>query len=107
MTEGWDAETVFDLFGEPTTRRVLALASDGPVDADGIVESLNVSRPTVYRDLDELVEYDLLAEREHVDEVGNRYQTYVATLQSVTFSVDDGQIHVDLELAREPGNGAG
>ncbi|MFC7176102.1 ArsR/SmtB family transcription factor [Halosegnis marinus] len=99
MPKGWEAETVFDLFGEPTARDVLARASEKPTDADTLADALGVSRPTVYRHVEELVEYGMLAEREHIDDEGNRYRTYAATLESVTFTLADGRIDVDVERA--------
>lgn len=101
VTGGWDPETVFDVFGSESARRILALASEDPVTADDLADHLAVSQPTVYRRVEELVEYDLLAERDHVDDEGNQYNTYVTNLDSVTFRVADGRFVVDLQLARD------
>lgn len=101
MPDGWDPETVFDVFGSESARRILALASEGPVTADDLASHLSVSQPTVYRRVDELVEYDLLTERDHVDDDGNQFNTYVTNLDAVTFSVEDGSFVVDLQLERD------
>lgn len=97
----WDPETVFDLFGKPSARRILALASVDPVTATDVAAHLDVAKPTVYRHLEELVEYDLLTERQHLDDDGNRYQTYTTNLESVTFGVDDGAFTVDIALKQD------
>lgn len=101
MPDGWDPETVFDVFGSESARRILALASEEPVTAEDLAAQLSISQPTVYRRVDELVEFDLLAERDHVDDEGNQYNSYVTTLDSVTFRVEDGTFVVDLQLARD------
>lgn len=101
MPDGWDPETVFDVFGSESARRILALASEGPVTADDLASHLSVSQPTVYRRVEELVEYDLLTERDHIDDEGNYYNTYVTNLDAVTFRVENGKFVVDLQLERD------
>lgn len=100
MTQ-WDPETVFDTFGSETARRILALASVEPMEADDLADHLEVSQPTVYRRLDALTEQDLLTERVHVDDEGNRFQTYETNLESVTFRVEEGSFLVDVELRHD------
>lgn len=101
MTDAWDPETVFDVFGSESARRIMALASDEPMTAEDLASALSVSQPTVYRRVDELLEYDLLTERDHIDDEGNHYNTYVTTLDAVTFRVEDGSFVVDLQLERD------
>lgn len=101
MADEWDPETVFDVFGNESARRILALASAEPVTADEVVEHLDVAKPTVYRHLDELAEHDLLTERQHVSDDGNRYGTYETNLESVTFGVEEGAFTVELSLRRD------
>jgi DNA-binding transcriptional ArsR family regulator len=101
VTSGWDPETVFDVFGSESARRILALASDEPMTADDLATHLSVSQPTIYRRVDELLEYDLLTERDHVDDDGNQFNTYVTNLDAVTFRVADGRFVVDLQLERD------
>lgn len=101
MSSGWDPETVFDVFGSESARKIIALASDEPTTADELATHLTVSQPTVYRRVDELLEYDLLTERDHIDDEGNHYNTYVTNLDAVTFRVEDGSFVVDLQLERD------
>ncbi|WP_255197336.1 winged helix-turn-helix domain-containing protein [Halorarius litoreus] len=101
MTDAWDPETVFDLFGSESARHILALASETPMTADDLASHLSISQPTVYRRVGELLEYDLLTERDHIDDEGNHYNTYVSNLDAVTFRVEDGSFVVDLQLERD------
>lgn len=52
--KGWNSRTVFDVFGDERSRRILTLASERPRSAEALTERLEVSQPTVYRRLDVL-----------------------------------------------------
>lgn len=97
----WDPETVFEVLGSELARRILALAAIKPCSADEVAEHCDASKPTVYRRLNVLQEYDLLVERCAVDDEGTHYKTYETALESVQFSVDPGRFEVDIELAHD------
>lgn len=97
----WDAENVFDLFGDAIVRHILVLASQKPMAADELAEHLDVSLPTVYRRVDTLANYDLLEEDVELTEDGNHYTTYETTLRQVTFELESGGYNIDIKL-RQP-----
>ncbi len=96
----WTPSDVFDVFGDALARRILVLASDRPRSADDLAERLSVSRPTVYRRVNALVDYDLLRVRPRIDGRGNHYQSYETTLRRVTFEIDDGGYNIDIAMRR-------
>lgn len=94
----WDPTDIFEVFGDPLARRILVFASDRRVSADDLAEQLDVSRPTIYRRLNALIDYDLLRERQEIDAQGNHYQSYESTLRRVTFEIEDGGYNIDLTM---------
>lgn len=96
----WEPADVFDVFGDRLARQILVLASERRVSADDLAEQLDVSAPTVYRRVNALSEYDLLAERQQLDVDGNHYQTFETAMKRVTLEIEDGGYTVDLQLRR-------
>lgn len=94
----WSPSDVFDVFGDRLARRILVLASERPVSADDLSEQLDVSRPTIYRRVNALIDYDLLNEQQRLDADGNHYQTVETTLKQVVFEIEDGGYNVSLEM---------
>ncbi|SEO66000.1 Helix-turn-helix domain-containing protein [Halogranum amylolyticum] len=97
----WEAGTLFELLGDELARTIIALTSVESLSADALSDRCSSSRPTVYRRLDELQQYDLVAERTEYDADGNHYKTYECQLEQVCVDVDDGSFAVDLRLRRD------
>lgn len=97
----WNPETIFDVLGSELARRILALAAIRPFSAEEFAEHCDTSKPTVYRRLNVLHEYDLLVERRAIDDEGNHYKTYETALESIRFAVEEGRFAVDVELTRD------
>jgi DNA-binding transcriptional ArsR family regulator len=53
-----------------------------------------MSDPTAYRRLERLREAGLVAEQQTIDADGNHYKRYVATVDEVTVSFEDGTYEV-------------
>lgn len=96
----WSPSNVFDVFGDDLSRRILVLASERPLPADELVEMLDVSRPTVYRRVNALIEQDLVVERQQVDADGHHYKTFETTLERISFEIDDGGCNIDIRMRR-------
>ena len=101
MPTEWDPETVFDVLGNEHVRQILVLASVKPVSAEELADHTDASQPTVYRRVNVLQEYDMLAEQRQLDDEGNHYKTYRTTLEAVCFAVEDGGFTVEVELRRD------
>lgn len=94
----WVPSDVFDVFGDALARRILVLASDRPVSADDLATQLDFSKPTIYRRVNALIDYDFLRERQQIDVKGNHYQSYETTLRSVTLEINDGGYNINLSM---------
>lgn len=91
-------EEVLDLFGDAHVRRILLLTSDAPMSATALADELDVSRPTVYRRVNILVEYGLLREHVEVNLDGHHYRTFETVVNEITFSIRDGRFGVTVGM---------
>lgn len=99
MNEPEDSpEQLLDLFGEDLTRQILLLTSDAPMSADDLADELDVSRPTVYRHVNDLVQYEILHEDLETDPNGHHYRTFELALNEISFMIDDGQLTITVEM---------
>lgn len=86
----WEADNVFDVIGDTLARKLLVILSEDRRDVDELSELLDASRPTIYRRLDTLADYDLIKIHQEVDADGHHYKTYETTLQRISFEIEDG-----------------
>lgn len=94
----WNPEGIFDLFGDDLTRRILVLASEKPLSADELAQTLDTSHPTIYRRINALLEYDLVNEQQQIDSEGNHYKTFETTLQRISFEIETGGYNIDIQM---------
>lgn len=94
----WDPSDLFDVFGDALARRILVLASERPVSVGDLADQLAASRPTIYRRVNALIDYDLLRERQEIGRSGNHYQTFETTLQRVAFEIGGGGYDISLTM---------
>lgn len=100
----WAPTDVFDLFGDSLARRILVLASDRPLSADDLADQFDVSRPTIYRRVNALIDYDLLREQQEIDVDGNHYQVFETTLKRITFEIEGGGYTIDMTMRQSLAN---
>nr|WP_264474849.1 helix-turn-helix domain-containing protein [Salinirubrum litoreum] len=101
VSKEWEPENVFDVFGSERARQILVLASVEPVSAEEIADRLDTSLPTVYRRVNAMVEYDLLAEDTAIDADGHHYTTYETKLQELCVEIEEGGFTIDIEYRRD------
>lgn len=94
----WAPSDVFDVFGDSLARRILVLASDRPLSADDLADQFDVSRPTIYRRINALIDYDLLREQQEIDMDGNHYKVFETTLKRIAFEIDGGGYTIDMTV---------
>lgn len=98
VSEECDVETVGALLEDPTARTILVETSREPMSASTLSEHCDVSRPTVYRRLEDLRACDLLEERTRPDPEGGHHRTvYVTNLRRITVRVGDGLLDVEID----------
>ncbi|MEZ3115598.1 ArsR/SmtB family transcription factor [Halobaculum sp. MBLA0147] len=80
-------EEVVDLLTDEYAREVLRAVTGEAKPACELVESLGVSRPTVYRRLDDLEEAGLVEPTMSFDPDGHHRQVFQATFEEVTVTL--------------------
>jgi DNA-binding transcriptional ArsR family regulator len=96
----WEPANVFDIFGDDIARRVLVVASHGPASADDLDREMDVSRPTIYRRVNALVDYGLVTEDRRIDGDGNDYKTFETTFDHARFELTDTGYAVTVRMDR-------
>ncbi|MXV61008.1 helix-turn-helix domain-containing protein [Natronorubrum sp. JWXQ-INN-674] len=88
-TQSLPSEELLELLGDRYARRVLQTIHEEPMAAQQIAEAveIEISKPTVYRRLDQLERAGLVASETLFDAGGNHYRRYRAILESVTLRV--------------------
>ena len=91
-------EKLLGLFGDDLTRQILLLTSATPMSADTLADELSVSQPTIYRHVNDLVQYEILHENLETDLNGHHYKTFELALNEIRFRIDDGQLTITVEM---------
>lgn len=97
VSKEWEPADLFEVLADDTAREMLALASAQELAADEFADACGVSLPTVYRRVDALQEYDLLASETKIDTDGNNYETYETTLTEISITIENGDVDVTVE----------
>ncbi len=101
MTDRRDPDAVLDVLGDEHARRILALASEQPMSAPALADRCDVSEPTAYRRVNELLDVGLLHEDTQIDADGNHYKAFETRVEAVAVAVDDGALDVRVEARRD------
>ena len=80
------ADDLLDLLGDEHTRRTLNAISSEPKDAQTVAETINVSRATAYRRLNDLLNAGLVTTDIAVCEDGNHYKQYQSVVDELSVS---------------------
>jgi predicted transcriptional regulator len=88
VSEAAPPDEVLELLGDEYVRAILTATSDEPMSAKEISETCEMSLPTVYRRVDDLLALDLVVEETRVDVDGHHYTVYQPAVDSVTVDVD-------------------
>lgn len=91
-------DELLDLIGDGLVRRIVLLTDDAPKSADQLANELGVSRTTVYRRVNALVEYNLLRQNLETGSDGHHYRTFEPALNEISFRIDDGDFRIAVEV---------
>lgn len=102
MSSSIELETVLDLLGDRTVRRILIAAVSEPCSARDIAEALDVAPSTVYRHVDDLLEADLLAEQLKLEPDGSHHRLFVTRLEHVDIDLEPDGFTVRVGITQTP-----
>lgn len=93
-----DVREISGLLADETTQQILIEATEEPMSAEELSDACGVSPQTVYRRLERLQEYDLVAETVEIDDDGHHHKEYTTTLDQVTITLTSDGFTFDLSL---------
>lgn len=94
-----ESEVVLDLLGDEYARTILRATDGEPKSASDLHETHNLSRPTISRRVNHLVDQRLLMESTQIDtEGGHHFHVYEAAMDRLVVRLVDGEFDVQLEL---------
>jgi len=93
-----DVREIGALLADETTQQILIETTTEPMSADELSDACDVSPQTVYRRLEELIEYDMITEDLELDDDGHHYKVYTATLDRVVITLTSDGFRLDLSL---------
>lgn len=99
--EGWEADDILHAITSENARQILALARLDPVSAEELADRCEASLPTIYRRIDELLEYGLLEERVRIDPEGNHYRVFETDVERISLLIEPGRFGVEVRFERD------
>ncbi|AFK21345.1 ArsR family transcriptional regulator (plasmid) [Haloferax mediterranei ATCC 33500] len=90
MSEDPELSDILDILSDEYARDILAATSVKPMSAQELANQCEMSKPTVYRRVEQLQEYDLVEEQTKIQTSGNHYNVYAATLSEFSLELDEG-----------------
>lgn len=104
MAEESDVREIAALLEDEYAHAILRHTSDQVMSASELSDACDASVSTIYRRIERLQEYDLLAEQLQLDRDGHHYKTYSARLERITIELVDGAF--ELEVTHRPEDAA-
>ncbi|MFH5802344.1 ArsR/SmtB family transcription factor [Haladaptatus sp. CMAA 1911] len=96
MCEDSSPRKLLSLLGDEHVQAILSVTSERPMSANELSDTCGISLPTVYRRLEELVEYNLLSEQNRIAPDGNHYKKYEAAVEQIGVRLYQGKFEVDI-----------
>lgn len=90
-----DRQVLFDALDDENSWKILAYTSERALSAQELAERLETSRPTVYRRLEDLMDYDLVSERIRLNTTGNHSKEYTSNLKELEVRIENEELHID------------
>lgn len=92
-----DADTIFRALEDDTAREILVETADEARSARELADAIDVSTSTIYRQLESLLETDLVTEETRIDPGGNHHHVYRTDVASIEISIRDGKLETTVE----------
>lgn len=96
--------STLNLLGDEHVRTILAATSEEPKSVRALSRTCGISRTSVYRKIERLLEHDLVESSSRIDPRGNHYTVYEADLQAVLIVPEDGELKTDVCKGCEEAN---
>jgi hypothetical protein len=101
MTDDGDVREIAALLEDEYAHAILIHTSTREMSAPELSDACGASVSTIYRRIERLQRYDLLAERLQLDRGGHHYKTYRARLERIEIELVDGAFEIDVTYRTE------
>lgn len=95
------SDELLELVGEERVREILAATSREPMSAKDLSDECDVALSTIYRRVEEMLDFDLLVERTQIEPDGSHHSVYEANIDHLDVDIDDGTIDVDVRVRED------
>lgn len=102
MTEEPSPPDVFAMLDDEYARDILVATKTERLSAKELSEQCDMSRPTVSRRVNMLVEQGLLEEYTHIDPAGRHYREYEARLERIEVLLQAAGFDVRIDVRPDP-----
>jgi DNA-binding Lrp family transcriptional regulator len=102
VTEELSPPAVFATLDDEYARDILVATNTDRLSAKELSEECDMSRPTVSRRVNTLVEQGLLEEYTHVDPAGRHYREYEARLERIEVLLRDEGFDIHIDVRPDP-----
>ena len=102
MAEEPEVPAVLAVLDDEYAREILVATKRERLSAKELSERYDMSRPTVSRRVNELVNQGLLREHTRVDPGGHHSQEYEAALERVEILLREGGFTIDVDVESDP-----
>lgn len=92
-----EAEAILDVVHDEYAREILKHVSEEPQSGPELIETIDASKPTVYRRLSRLEELDLVAAQVRPQDDGHQRKVFVADVDAVHVQFDDGEVSISVD----------
>jgi len=97
-----DGAELLELLGNTYVQDILVATSQGAMSAKELSTELDSDISTIYRRVDDMLEYDLLVERTQIVEDGSHHSVYRANIDHIDIDIEDGEFAVGVEVHESP-----
>lgn len=97
-----DGSALLKLLGDTYVQAILAATSQESMSAKELSTELDADVSTIYRRVDEMLEYDLLVERTQIVEDGSHHSVYKANVDHVDIDIENCESVVGVEVHESP-----
>lgn len=101
MSPDYAPADVFAVLDDDYSRAILEATRTGPKSGKELSEECDISRATVSRRVNDLLDRGFLVERTHVDPDGHHYNEYEAVLDRVDVHLDGDGFDVRIEVEED------
>jgi len=95
MSEEADLEEIAGFFEDETARAILARTSSEPMTVNELADQLDASKPTIYRRIERLEDYDLITAT--IRPTGTQEKVFRATFDRLVVDLEGGTYSYRLE----------